>query len=62
MLISKLKDWIESQGLRKSKVAEMLGITPIHLSYILGGSRNPSIDLEERIRALIDTEAVFKKA
>ncbi len=52
-MVRRLKAYITDNGLKKSFVAGKLGITNVYLSYILNGQRNPSIDLEDRIRKMI---------
>ena len=52
-MIKELKDYIKDKGLKKSKVAEILGCSYGHLSYVLNNRREPSIDLEIKIRSLI---------
>lgn len=53
MLIEKLSKYIRDSGLKKKKVAEKLEISAGHLSYILNYYRDPSIELEEKIKKLI---------
>lgn len=53
MLIQQLKNYINTNGLKKQKVAQLLGISNVHLSYILNDKRPLSIDLESKIRTLI---------
>lgn len=53
MIVKKLINWISESGLKKKKVAEILKISPGHLSYILNGKRDPSITVEFRIKNLI---------
>ena len=53
MLIEKLIKYIQDNDLKKKKVAGVLGISAGHLSYILNYYRDPSIQLEEKIKKLI---------
>ena len=52
-MIKELKKYIENTGLKKSKIAEKLGVSQGHLSYVLNGKRELSIELENKIRLLI---------
>ena len=53
MILQQLKKTIDERGLKKKKVAEILGISPGHLSYILSETRDISIELENRIRQFV---------
>ena len=53
MILVKLRKYIDESGLKKKKVAEQLGISIGHLSYVLNDKRELSIDLENKIRELI---------
>ena len=53
MILVKLKRYIDNSGLKKKKVAEQLGISVGHLSYVLNDKRELSIDLENKIRQLL---------
>ena len=52
-MIKELKKYIINSGLKKSKVAEKLGCSSGHLSYILNGHRVASLELENRIKELL---------
>lgn len=41
--------WISDAGLTRSDAAASLGITPVHLSQIANGRRQPSLELLQRI-------------
>jgi plasmid maintenance system antidote protein VapI len=47
------KEKINEKGLKKKKVAEMLGITKEHLSRVLNSKSNLTIELEERLRKVL---------
>ena len=52
-MIERLKKYIVEKGLKKAKVAELLGCSTGHLSYVINKKRDPSLELEIKIRALI---------
>lgn len=52
-MIERLNKYIKDKGLKKAKVAEILGCSVGHLSYILNEHREPSIELTVKIKALI---------
>ncbi len=54
MIIEKLKEHIRETGIKKSKIAEKLGVSAGHLSFVINGKRDLSIDLERKIRELIN--------
>lgn len=53
MIIQKLNDYIKANGLKKSYVAEKVGVSAAFLSLVINKKVDPSRDLEERIRAFI---------
>jgi len=53
MVLLKLRKYINDSGLKKKKVAEQLGISAGHLSYILNDKRDLTIDLENKIMVLL---------
>ncbi len=53
MIVKQLSKYIEDSGLKKMKVAQLIGCSKEHLSYILNGHRIMSDDLERRVRDLI---------
>ena len=54
MLLKKLKKHIDSSGIKQQKVAEILNITPQHLSGVINERIPLSSKLEEDIRKLIN--------
>ena len=54
-----LKDEIEASGLKKSYVAEQLGILPGHLSELFKGKRNITADLALKLEKALGIEASF---
>ena len=53
MIIQKLNDYIKKNGLKKSFVAEKVGVSSVFLSQVINKRVEPSKDLEERIREFI---------
>lgn len=53
MLIKKLIKYIDDSGIKKKKVAKLLEISAGHLSYIISGKRDPSLELERKIINLV---------
>lgn len=54
MILARLEKHIKETGLKKKKVAQILGITPQHLSSVMSKKYELSSKLENDIRALID--------
>ena len=52
MILERLKKHIKDKGIKQIKIAEQLDITPVYLSYILNGKKEPGIELEQRIKEL----------
>lgn len=52
-MIKELKKYIEKSGLKKAKIAEILDCSPGHLSYVLSGKRDLSIEMELKIKVLV---------
>ena len=49
---SRLKNWIESEGLKSSQLADNIGVNRATISHILSGRNKPSIDfLQKLLRA-----------
>ncbi len=53
MVLRELKRYIEDTGLKKTKVAERLGITREHFSAVLNSKHNLTPELENKIRELM---------
>ncbi len=53
MIIQKLNDYIKDNGLKKSFVAQKIGVSSVFLSLVINKKVDPSKDLEERIREFI---------
>lgn len=47
----------KSRGLSQKNVALLAGFTPAYLGYLERGQKNPSVDLVEKIAAVLDTQA-----
>lgn len=54
-----LKDEIEAAGLKKSFVADLLGIRPNHLSELFKGKRNVTADLALKLEKALGIDASF---
>ena len=49
---SRLKNWMESEGLKSSQLADNIGVNRATISHILSGRNKPSIDfLQKLLRA-----------
>ena len=53
MILISLKKYIDENGFKIKKIAEKLGVSSGHLSYVLNNKRELSIDLEKKIRELL---------
>jgi transcriptional regulator with XRE-family HTH domain len=53
MIVQKLNKYIKDNGLKKSFVAQKVGVSSVFLSQIINGHVSPSRDLEDRIRELV---------
>jgi transcriptional regulator with XRE-family HTH domain len=53
MIIQKLNEYIKINGLKKSFVANKIGVSSVFLSQVINKRVEPSKDLEERIREFI---------
>lgn len=54
MLGDNIKSIMAEKGLKSKKLAEIIGISATHLSYILNGKRIPSVDVLEKIAKALD--------
>jgi len=45
----RLKNWIESEGLKPSLFADIIGVNRATISHILSGRNKPSIDFLEKL-------------
>lgn len=54
-----LKDEIEASGLKKSFIADKLGIRPNHLSEIFKGKRNITAELALKLEKALEIDAEF---
>jgi len=52
--IRKIIDQIENSGLKKKAVAEMAGISPVHLSYILNGTRALTAGMKDILFSVLE--------
>ena len=49
---TRLKNWMESEGLKSSQLADNIGVNRATISHILSGRNKPSIDfLQKLLRA-----------
>ena len=46
---SRLKNWMESEGLKSSALADNIGVNRATISHILSGRNKPSIDFLEKL-------------
>ena len=53
MIVQKLNKYIKENGLKKSYVAEKVGVSSVFLSQVINGHVSPSKELEEKIRAFV---------
>lgn len=45
----RLKNWMESEGLKSSTLADSIGVNRATISHILSGRNKPSIDFLEKL-------------
>ena len=48
-MYERLKNWMESEGLIPSKLADIIGVNRATISHILSGRNKPSIDFLEKL-------------
>ena len=48
-MYERLKNWMESKGLKASKLADTIGVNRATISHILSGRNKPSIDFLEKL-------------
>ena len=48
-MYERLKNWIESEGLKPSALADTIGVNRATVSHILSGRNKPSIDFLEKL-------------
>ena len=46
---TRLKNWMESEGLKSSRLADNIGVNRATISHILSGRNKPSIDFFEKL-------------
>lgn len=46
---NRLKNWMESRGLKSSELADNIGVTRATISHILSGRNKPSIDFLQKL-------------
>ncbi len=46
---TRLKNWMESEGLKPSQLADNIGVNRATISHILSGRNKPSIDFLEKL-------------
>ena len=46
---TRLKKWMESEGLKSSQLADNIGVNRATISHILSGRNKPSIDFFEKL-------------
>jgi transcriptional regulator with XRE-family HTH domain len=58
-LIYLLRMVVKSSDMAAKNIAKLAGISPKHLSRIINGYHNPSLDLVDRIMAVCNTRLVI---
>ena len=48
-MYQRLKNWMESEGLKSSALADTIGVNRATISHILSGRNKPSIDFLEKL-------------
>ena len=48
-MYQRLKNWMESEGLKSSALADTVGVNRATISHILSGRNKPSIDFLEKL-------------
>ena len=48
-MYERLKNWMESEGLKPSALADTIGVNRATISHILSGRNKPSIDFLEKL-------------
>jgi len=48
-MYSRLRKWMESEGLRSSELADNIGVNRATISHILSGRNKPSIDFFQKL-------------
>ena len=48
-MYERLKNWMESEGLKPSTLADTIGVNRATISHILSGRNKPSIDFLEKL-------------
>ena len=48
-MYERLKNWMESEGLKPSELADNIGVNRATISHILSGRNKPSIDFLEKL-------------
>ena len=48
-MYERLKNWMESEGLKPSALADTIGVNRATISHILSGRNKPSIDFFEKL-------------
>ena len=46
---TRLKNWMESEGLKSSRLADSIGVNRATISHILSGRNKPSIDFLQKL-------------
>lgn len=54
MLGENLKTIMKEKGVTSKELAERVGVSQVHISYILNNKRDPSIDLLEKIANVLN--------
>lgn len=52
--------WTSARGISQRKLARLAGVTPGYISYIVSGSKEPSLPVLQRIAAALGCEVVVR--
>lgn len=54
MLGDRIKEIMKTKKITSKEIADIVGVTPTHISYILNNKRDPSMDLLKKIADTLD--------
>ncbi|MFR1708966.1 MAG: helix-turn-helix domain-containing protein [Clostridium sp.] len=54
MLNDNIKNLMREKGLTSRKLAEIVGVSTTHISYVLNNKRDPSVELLEKIASALE--------
>lgn len=56
MLNDNIKNLMKEKGITNKQLAQIVGVSPTHISYVLNNKRDPSIELLEKIAKALDVD------